>query len=89
MLAARSAGVQSIAIHADAAEEAQVNAVVKDAAHSFGQLDMLINMASTYLNTASPNEADWTDLLDSNAKSAFLFSIYAAPMLRRGSGSRF
>lgn len=88
VLAARNAGVQAVAIHADAAEEEQVNAAVKDAARSFGQLDILINMASAYLNTPSLSEADWTNLFDSNAKSAFLFSIRAAPIMQRGSGGR-
>ena len=84
---AKAAGVNAIAHQADARHEDQVEAAVKETVKSLGGLDILINMASTYLKTPNPTEADWTDAIDSNAKSAFLFSTHAARIMKdRGAG---
>src|ERR1700726_3007932 len=76
--AAREAGVRALALHADATNEAQIRAAVNETAQTLGRLDILINMASTYLRTPVPTVADWTATLDANARSAFLFSLHAA-----------
>lgn len=43
-------------------------------------------MASIYPNTPEPTEADWSKTIDANARSVFLFSKYAAPIMKRGGG---
>src|ERR1035441_7678881 len=63
---AKAAGVNAIALEADARDEKQVEAAVKETVKSLGRLDILINMASTYVKTPNPTEADWTDAIDSN-----------------------
>ncbi len=84
---AKAAGVNAIAVQADAREGDQVEAAVKETVTALGRLDILINMASTYLKTPNPTEADWNDAIDSNAKSAFLFSTHAARVMKdRGAG---
>ena len=86
--AARAAGVPAIVLRADATDEAQVEAAVNETARSLGRLDILINMASTYVKTPNPSAADWSAALDSSAKSAFLFAIHAAPIMQAGGGGR-
>jgi NAD(P)-dependent dehydrogenase (short-subunit alcohol dehydrogenase family) len=87
--AAIAAGVRAITIHADATDEDQVAHAVNEAHRALGRIDILLNMASTYQNTPDPKEADWSHAIDTNARSAFLFSTYAAPIMKRsGDGAR-
>lgn len=85
---ARQAGVRALVIHADATDEAQIRSTVQETAHTLGRLDILINMASTYVRTLDPSAGNWTAALDANARSAFLYSIHAAPIMRAGGGGR-
>jgi NAD(P)-dependent dehydrogenase (short-subunit alcohol dehydrogenase family) len=85
---ARKAGVSTLVVHADATDEAQIRAAVQATAQTLGRLDILINMASTYIRTLEPAAADWTAAIDSNARSAFLFSIHAAPVMKGSGGGR-
>jgi NAD(P)-dependent dehydrogenase (short-subunit alcohol dehydrogenase family) len=86
--AAIKAGVRAIVIQADATDEAQIRAAVTQTATQLGRLDILINMASTYIMTPQPSAADWNTALDSNARSAFLFSINAAPLMKAAGDGR-
>ncbi len=85
---ARAAGVKAAVLRADAFDESQVRAAVLEAAKSLGRLDILINMASIYVKTPNPKASDWSAALDSNAKSAFLFSTHAAPIMKKSGGGR-
>lgn len=85
---ARAAGVKAAVLHADAFDESQVRAAVLETARSLGRLDILINMASIYVKTPNPKASDWSAALDSNAKSAFLFSTHAAPIMKKSGGGR-
>jgi NAD(P)-dependent dehydrogenase (short-subunit alcohol dehydrogenase family) len=85
---ASEAGVRALIIRADATDEAQIQVAVNEAASKLGRLDILINMASTYVRTPHPSAADWNAALDTNARSAFLFSIHAAPIMKSGGGGR-
>ena len=85
---ARAAGVKAAVLQADAVDESQVRAAVDEAAKSLGRLDILINMASVYAKTPNPSGTEWSAALDSNAKSAFLFSTYAAPIMKKNGGGR-
>jgi NAD(P)-dependent dehydrogenase (short-subunit alcohol dehydrogenase family) len=87
--AAINAGVRAITIHADATDEDQIAHAVKETHRALGSIDILLNMASIYLNTPDPSEADWSDTIDANARSVFLFSTYAAPSMKQvGGGAR-
>ena len=66
----------------------EIIAAVSETVKSLGRLDILINMASIYQKTPNPNGAAWSASLDTNAKSAFLFSIHAAPIMKQGGGGR-
>lgn len=85
---ARATGVRALVIRADATDEAQVRAAVNDTASRLGRLDILVNMASTYMRTAHPSAAEWDAAIAANARSAFLFSIHAAPIMKSGGGGR-
>jgi NAD(P)-dependent dehydrogenase (short-subunit alcohol dehydrogenase family) len=84
----REAGVRAIVVAANATDEAQISAAVNATASQLGRLDILINMASTYIKTPHPSAVDWDAALDANARSAFLFSTYAAPIMKAGGGGR-
>jgi NAD(P)-dependent dehydrogenase (short-subunit alcohol dehydrogenase family) len=87
--AAISAGVRAITIRADATAEDQIAEAVKETHRMLGHIDILLNMASVYLHTPTPNEADWSDSIDAIARSVFLFSTYVAPIMKQGgSGGR-
>lgn len=87
---ARAVGVQAETLRADATDEAGVAAAVAQAARTLGRLDILINMASTYVRTPleSAGRTQWAAALDANATSAFLFSTHAAPHMRRTGAGR-
>jgi 3-oxoacyl-[acyl-carrier protein] reductase len=57
--AAIGVGVRAITIQADATNEDQIVAAVKETHRALGRIDILLNMASIYLSTPDPNEADW------------------------------
>lgn len=82
--AAISAGVRAITIRADATHEDQVTAAVYEMHRALGRIDILLNMASIYLSTPDPHEADWSNIVAANARSAFLFSTSAAPIMKQG-----
>jgi NAD(P)-dependent dehydrogenase (short-subunit alcohol dehydrogenase family) len=81
-------GVAATVIRADADDQAQIKAAVNETARALGRLDILINLAATYVRTPSPSAADWSGAMDSNARSAFLFATAAAPVMKSGGGGR-
>ncbi len=86
--AARSAGVRATTVRADATDPSQVDSAVSEIAKTLGRLDILINMASIYAKTIEPGAADWSLAMDANAKSAFLFSMRAARIMKAGGAGR-
>jgi len=85
---ARAMGVKAIALQADATIETQVEAAVKEAAGALGRIDILVNMASIYAATPSLTNADWTRMMDANARSAFLYSTHTAPLMKQAGAGR-
>lgn len=87
---ARAVGVRAEAFQADARAEDQVAGVVERTVRLLGGVDILVNMASTY--TSSPfgrlGSRAWGEALDSNAKSAFLFSVKVAPHMKKSGAGR-
>jgi NAD(P)-dependent dehydrogenase (short-subunit alcohol dehydrogenase family) len=86
--AAIGAGVRAIAIRADATDEHQITEAVRETHRALGRIDILLNMASVYLSTPEPNEVDWSNAINANARSVFLFSTNAAPIMKQGGGAR-
>jgi NAD(P)-dependent dehydrogenase (short-subunit alcohol dehydrogenase family) len=86
--AAVKAGVRGITVRADATDEDQVAAAIKETDRALGRIDILLNMASIYLSTPEPKVTDWSNTIDANARSVFLFSTVAAPIMKRSGGAR-
>jgi NAD(P)-dependent dehydrogenase (short-subunit alcohol dehydrogenase family) len=86
--AARTAGVKAAVLRADATDETEIVAAIGETVKSLGRLDILINMASIYQKTPNPDAAKWSASMDANAKSAFLFSIHAAPIMKQSGSGR-
>jgi|HubBroStandDraft_1064217.scaffolds.fasta_scaffold156091_2 NAD(P)-dependent dehydrogenase (short-subunit alcohol dehydrogenase family) len=85
---AKAAGVNAIALKADARNEQQIAAAVKETLAALGRVDILVNMAATYVKTPDPSEVDWTDAMESNARSAFLFATHAARAMKEHGAGR-
>ena len=88
--AARAAGVRAEVFRADAVDEADVAAAVLGVERALGRLDVLVNLASTYVRTPleSADAAAFSAAMDANARSAWLFALHAAPAMRRAGGGR-
>ena len=73
----------------DIADDAQLEACVAEAVGRFGGLDLVVNLAATYLDegVASPRE-DWLKALDVNVVSAVMLVRAARPhLVQRGGGA--
>jgi NAD(P)-dependent dehydrogenase (short-subunit alcohol dehydrogenase family) len=88
--AAREAGVRAEVFRADVTDEGHIAAAVGDAERALGRLDILVNLASTYVRTPleTCTARTFTEAMDANARSAWLFAIHAAPAMRRAGGGR-
>lgn len=75
-------------VQADLLDMAQISALVDDAARQFGQLDALVNNASSFFSTPIGvcDEFAWQELIGSNLKAPLFLSQAAAPFLRRQQG---
>jgi pteridine reductase len=78
----------AIALCGDLLEVARLGELVRATTAAFGQLDILVNNASTFYPTpvGEITEAHWDDLLGSNLKAPLFLSQAAAPALRLSHG---
>jgi 2-dehydro-3-deoxy-D-gluconate 5-dehydrogenase len=83
-------GAQAVAIDVDVADEASVNALIRDAAERWGRLDVLVNNAG--MNIRKPPQdltlAEWRQVIDTNLTSAFLASRAAYPIMKAQGGGK-
>ena len=86
----RRLGGEAVCLAGDAREEAVAEQAVATATGQFGRLDILINNVGVgnYKNLVETSAADYDEMMDSNVRSTFLFTRYAAPvMLAQKSGT--
>ncbi len=79
-----------IAIPADVKNSEQVNLVVKNCIDTYSRVDILANNAGITRDNllALMSESEWDDVLNTNLKSAFLFTkACSRPMIRQKGGS--
>lgn len=82
-------GDRALFVPTDLTDDAQVEACVAATVERFGRLDLLVNLACTYLDEglASPR-ADWLNALDVNLVSAAMVTRAARPhLVARGGGA--
>ena len=82
-------GVQSISVHCDVRDAAQIAAMVQAALDRFGKIDVLVNNAGviSVAPVVAMTEEQWDLVLDVNVKGTFLCSKAVAPhMIERRSG---
>lgn len=81
---AAATGGQTLALAAEASDEAQVRAAVEGTLEALGGLDILVNNAG--VNKRKPIESfleeEWDWVQDVNLKGPYLFMKYAAPHMR-------
>ena len=88
--AVQKAGGKAISFAGDAKEEGTARQAVDLAVKTFDALDILINNVGigNYKNLIDTSAEEYDELMDSNVRSTFLFTRYAAPvMIRQGSGT--
>jgi len=77
-----------ILIQADLHVTKGLISLVNSTVESFGQLDLIINNASSFYPTpvSKASEQDWDDLIGSNLKAPFFLAQAAAPALKKSKG---
>jgi NAD(P)-dependent dehydrogenase (short-subunit alcohol dehydrogenase family) len=86
----RANGRRATVIRADLSDPAACAALVHAAATELGRLDILINMASMYVQRPfdTLTAADWNAVLDVDLRAAFLCARAALDPMRRQGGGR-
>jgi len=86
----RAANRRATAFQADLSNPAACEALVAQVVDTFGRLDILINMASVYVERpfAELNASEWDAVLNVDLRAAFLCSHAAAPHMRKQGGGR-
>jgi 2-deoxy-D-gluconate 3-dehydrogenase len=84
------AGAKAVAIEADVADEAAVNALVAATLERLGRVDILINNAG--MNIRKPAQslslAEWGQVMATNLTSAFMASRAVYPAMKRQGGGK-
>lgn len=83
-------GGAALVVRGDVSVAADVEALIRSAAETFGGLDVMLNNAAVMLNktVVEVSEEEWDRVLAVNLKGVFLGCKYAVPqMLERGGGS--
>jgi NAD(P)-dependent dehydrogenase (short-subunit alcohol dehydrogenase family) len=88
--------VSALAVEADLRRDKDIDALIETVDKTFGRLDVLIHMASVYMETpledlssvSSTGEGPWRESLDVHLNAAYRLSLLAAPLMRRNGGGR-
>ena len=86
----RGAKRRAAALLADLSKPEACEALVAQVVEIFGRLDILINMASVYVERpfADLNASEWDAVLNVDLRAAFLCAHAAAPHMRKQGGGR-
>lgn len=80
---------QSLFIHADCAEPAEISFAVQAVSKTWGRIDVLVNNAGVQINKPAieTNVDDWDYSLAVNLRAAFLFAKECHNLLKKSSGN--
>jgi NAD(P)-dependent dehydrogenase (short-subunit alcohol dehydrogenase family) len=83
----RALGRRALIAQADVSRAEDCSTLASTIDHHFGRLDIVVNMASTYMSRplAEIDERAWRDDIDANLSSAFYVTQAMLPLLRRQS----
>ena len=86
----RAVNRRAAAFQADLSNPEACEALVAKVVDTFGRLDILINMASVYVERpfAELNASEWDAVLNVDLRAAFLCAHAAAPHMRKQGGGR-
>jgi NAD(P)-dependent dehydrogenase (short-subunit alcohol dehydrogenase family) len=86
----RQAGRRAAIIQADLSQPDACGALIESAVAELGRLDVLINMASVYVQRPFDElgPADWAAVMDVDLRAAFLCAHAAVPHMRAQGGGR-
>jgi NAD(P)-dependent dehydrogenase (short-subunit alcohol dehydrogenase family) len=86
----RAAGRGAAVFQADLSQPSACEALVQSVVSALGRLDILINMASVYVQKPFADLAvgDWNASIDVDLRAAFLCAHAAAPHMRKQGGGR-
>ena len=86
----RAGGRRGSAFQADLSQPEAAAALIRSVVDTFGRLDILINMASVYVQRpfAELNAAAWDAVMNVDLRGAFLCAHAAAPHMRAQGGGR-
>jgi len=86
----RAAGRRAALFQADLSQPEACEALISGVVQELGRLDILINMASVYVQKKFDElrAADWDAVLNVDLRAAFLCAHAAAPYMRRQGGGR-
>lgn len=81
---------KAIAVGADVADAAQVNALVAQTVETFGRIDILVNNAgiAPVVRWADVTEENWRHVIDTNLNSAFLCMLAVLPIMQQQRSGR-
>lgn len=82
-------GGQARFIHADVRDETSIQRLIEESIQHFGRIDVLCNNAGIerYKRAENYSSDDWTDVVNTNLRGAFLCSKYAHPYLKERQGA--
>ena len=86
----RAAGRRAVVLQADLQVAEACSALVTEVARTMGRLDILINMASVYVERSfeQVRVADWNAAIDVDLRAAFFCAQAAVPYMRTQGGGR-
>jgi NAD(P)-dependent dehydrogenase (short-subunit alcohol dehydrogenase family) len=89
-VAVRAVGRKAATFSADLSQPDAAAALVQSVADTFGRLDILINMASVYVQKPfdALTAADWDAAVNVDLRAAFLCAHAAAPHMKKQGGGR-
>jgi len=79
-----------LGVQVDVRQEGQIHEAVRQVLDAFGRIDILVNNAGTTIRKLPQDftPTEWDEVLETNLKSAFLFSQAVYPAMKKAGGGK-